>query len=55
MLWSGEPASEADKKQIRLAALMIEKYMWWGESKKGFEYWAEVYNELLRIAETGEP
>ena len=55
MLWHGEPASEADKEQIRLAALKIERYMWWEGSKKGFVYWAEVYDELLRIAKTGEP
>ena len=55
MLWCGESASETDKEQIRLAASMIYKYLGWEVSKKGFQYWAEVYDELQRIAETGDP
>ena len=48
-------ARERSKEQVRLAALKIAKYIWWENSKKGFEYWNDVYEELMRIAETGEP
>lgn len=33
----------------------IENYMRWAGSKKGYEFWEDVYYEFLRIAETGEP
>ena len=55
MLIHGQPAQERSKEQVRLAALKIAKYIWWEHSKKGFEYWDDVYEELMRISETGEP
>ena len=55
MLERGKSGSEKDREQIRLAAKKIDKYMRWTGSKKGFDYWEAVYNELLRISKTGEP
>ena len=46
---------EVEREAVRKAARDIFRVFAWVESKKGGEYWNDVYEELMRIAETGEP
>ena len=54
-LWEHEKLSTEDKSKIEEAAQIIGQRFFWAGSKKGQRYWHEVYDELRRIAETGEP
>lgn len=46
---------KTERDEVRKAAWAIIKMLPWAQSKKGVEYWQGVYEELIRIAETGEP
>ena len=46
---------EIDRDVVREAAWAISRVLPWVESKKGGKYWQDVYEELIRIAKTGEP
>ena len=51
----GEKLTEVELEVIRRAAWAIMRLIPWEGSKKGGDYWQGVYQELIRISETGEP
>ena len=51
----GKMLDEVERDEVRKAAWAIIKMVPWVQSKKGVEYWQGVYEELIRISETGEP
>ena len=51
----GEKLSVGDIEKVIKAALTIGKTFTWRTSMKGQGYWQDVFEELIRIAETGEP
>ena len=51
----GEKLSEKDTLKVIKAALTIGKTFTWKTSMKGQGYWEDVFHELVRIAQTGEP
>ena len=51
----GEKLSGTDILSVILAAQTIGETFTWRTSKKGQEYWEDVFNELIRIVATGEP
>ena len=51
----GEKLSLEDRVNAMKAAELISRSFTWRKSKQGREYWRKVYNELMNIAETGEP
>ena len=50
----GEKLSVVDIEKVIKAALIIGKTFTWRTSMKGQGYWQDVFEELIRIAETGE-
>lgn len=46
---------ERSRQAIQRAANILISTVPWTESRKGWDYWRDVYQELKRIAETGEP
>ena len=53
--WVYEKLSIKDRSKIEEAAHIISQRFFWAVSKKGQRYWQEVYDELRRIADSGEP
>ena len=51
----GEKLSLEDRENLMKAAELISRSFTWRKSKEGRDYWRKVYNELMRIAETGKP
>ena len=51
----GEKLSEKDTLKVIKAAFTIGKTFRWKTSMKGQGYWEDVFHELVRISETGEP
>ena len=51
----GEKLSGTDILSVIQAAQTIGKTFTWRTSKKGQEYWEDVFNELMRIVASGEP
>ena len=51
----GEKLTGTEILRLIEAAQAIGKTFTWRTSNKGRGYWEEVFNELMRIAVTGEP
>ena len=54
----GEEGKMIDAKQreaVRQAAGILVNSISWEGSRKGGRYWEDVYDELMRISESGEP
>ena len=51
----GKKLSEIKRRRLEKMSLSLASTFVWGSSKKGYEYWRGVWDELERIAETGEP
>ena len=47
--------NDVERDMVRKAAWAIVRVLIRDESTKGGDYWQGVYQELIRIAETGEP
>ena len=51
----GEKLGVEEIENVIRAALILRKTFTWSTSTKGQEYWRDVFEEFIRIAETGEP
>ena len=51
----GEKLSIEDRENAMNAAELISRSFTWRKSKEGLVYWRKVYDELMRIADTGKP
>ena len=50
-----ETLTQEQRKALHEASEMIIRSFNWATSYMGYDFWVKVYNELDRIAETGEP
>ena len=50
-----EKLSDVQRRRVEKMAQSLFCAFAWPASRKGGHYWDEVYKELKRIAETGEP
>ena len=51
----GEKLTQKRRNELREAGVRIWWAFDWSTSRAGYKFWARVFRELQRIAETGEP
>ena len=51
----GEKLTQQQRDELADAEETIWETFDWSVSRAGYDFWVKVYNELDRIAETGEP